>query len=343
MTRAQAQTPSVQEATDQTAQAPPNPELERLLKKDHVPVRDGQFVPDSLDGYWRLANMYLSSGMVPRSLEGRNANETLAKLTICMEAGACLGLSVSHSVVNIMVVNNRPALWGDALPALIRKSGKCASIEEHFEGQRDDYTAVCTMKRITKLANGEWATEEQSRSFGVQDAKRAGLWGKQGPWQSYPSRMLQIRARAWCARDMFADVLMGFGVAEELQDIPPDAPDKAAAAQEAIEALKGTNGGPKTPTPQTGSNGKPEPTRPTPPEPEPDEPQEAQPDGPTGEESQETAGTDAEQPQVIDPKPPQKPKPTSKGHAEAEPPPEFFDQQAQQKPARPAATRPWHK
>lgn len=260
MSRAAQTVPSVTKATEQSQQTPPNKDLEKLLQKDHVPVRDGQFVPDSLDGYWRLATMYCRSGMVPKSLEGRNESETIAKLTICMEAGACLGLSITQSVTSIMVVNNRPALWGDALPALIRKSGQCAGIVEWFEGEGDNYTALCTMKRITKLANGQWAEEEQTRSFSVADAKKAGLWGKQGPWQNYGPRMLQVRARAWGGRDVFADVLMGFGVVEELQDIPAEPTnghaDKAASAQAAIEALKPAPTAPESPTQPGASNGK---------------------------------------------------------------------------------------
>jgi len=38
------------------------------------------------------------------------------------------------------------------------------------------------------------------------------LWGKGGPWTNYPRRMLQMRARALCIRDSFADALHGFCV-----------------------------------------------------------------------------------------------------------------------------------
>src|SRR5690606_6210149 len=58
-------------------------------------------------------------------------------------------------------------------------------------------------------------------TFSVADAKKAGLWGKQGPWQQYPKRMLSMRARAFALRDGFADVLRGLGIAEEVQDHQP--------------------------------------------------------------------------------------------------------------------------
>ncbi|GIV50961.1 MAG: hypothetical protein KatS3mg038_1482 [Candidatus Kapaibacterium sp.] len=52
--------------------------------------------------------------------------------------------------------------------------------------------------------------------FRVKDAKLAGLWAKPGPWQQFPHRMLQMRARSWALRDTFPDVLRGVVAAEEL-------------------------------------------------------------------------------------------------------------------------------
>jgi hypothetical protein len=66
----------------------------------------------------------------------------------------------------------------------------------------------------------------------VADAKLARLWGKSGPWQQYPKRMLQMRARV-AFRDLFADALGGHYIAEELigieesaKDITPPQPPK---------------------------------------------------------------------------------------------------------------------
>ena len=91
-------------------------------------------------------------------------------------------------------------------------------------------------------------------------AKRAGLWGKQGPWQQYPSRMLQMRARSWALRDAFADVLRGIQSVEEVRDIPevidvtpPPALPEPKAATKAEQVL-----------------GKVRARKPRPPEPEPE-------------------------------------------------------------------------
>ena len=52
--------------------------------------------------------------------------------------------------------------------------------------------------------------------FSVEDAKRAKLWGKSGPWQQYPERMLLWRARSF-AFDLFSDALCGLYLKEELE------------------------------------------------------------------------------------------------------------------------------
>lgn len=50
--------------------------------------------------------------------------------------------------------------------------------------------AVCEVKR-----KGE--NDPIKATFSVADAKKASLWGKAGPWQQYPKRMLAMRARAF--------------------------------------------------------------------------------------------------------------------------------------------------
>ena len=76
-----------------------------------------------------------------------------------------------------------------------------------------------------------------------RDAKRAGLFGKAGPWTQYLPRMLQMRARSWNFRDNLADVLKGFSVREEVVDERPepiqmiDAPPLESTASAASDPL----------------------------------------------------------------------------------------------------------
>jgi hypothetical protein len=58
------------------------------------------------------------------------------------------------------------------------------------------------------------------RSFTIEDAKQAKLWGKDGPWSTYPYRQMSWRAFWFAARDSAADVLKGLQGVEELRDMP---------------------------------------------------------------------------------------------------------------------------
>ena len=177
--------------------------------------------PGDLDGLWRVAQYVSRSGLAPKGVETPEA------VFVAMEMGLELGLPIMASLQNIAVVNGRPTLWGDSQLAVVRATGELEEFSEWYEakGQRlarnpsefgDDVTAVCRVKR-RGLEAGETA-------FSVSDAKRAGLWGKQGPWSQYPARMLRFRARSFALRDQFGDALRGLLSTEEAQDVVAVAP-----------------------------------------------------------------------------------------------------------------------
>jgi hypothetical protein len=171
----------------------------------------GAFRPNNLDEFITLAKMISGSDLAPKDYH-RKVENTL----VAMQMGAEVGLSPMFAVQNIAVVNGRPSLYGDAVLAVVRKHPKWdeGGYLEGYEGEEgsDNYVAVCQMRRE--------GGKTQERRFSVLDAKRAGLWNKSGPWQQYPKRMLQMRARSWMSRDLFPDALSGLSVAEEAQDIP---------------------------------------------------------------------------------------------------------------------------
>jgi hypothetical protein len=115
---------------------------------------------------------------------------------------------------NVAVINGRPGIYGDAALALVRASGLCEAYTQKTEGAGDTLAAVVTSKRE--------GHEPLTHRFSVADAKKAGLWGKSGPWSQYPERMLLFRARGFNLRDNFGDVLKGLRTTEELSDIPAE-------------------------------------------------------------------------------------------------------------------------
>jgi hypothetical protein len=160
--------------------------------------------PQNLNEAMQLADLMANSDLVPKDFKGKPGN-----VLIAVQMGSEVGLAPMQAVQNIAVINGRPAIWGDAVKAIILSSPLCEKFEENID--ESTMTAYAIVKRRGHA--------EKVVSFSVEDAQRAGLWGKQGPWTQYPKRMLQMRARGFAARDEFTDVLKGLAVAEELQDI----------------------------------------------------------------------------------------------------------------------------
>ena len=168
------------------------------------------FSPTNLTEAMTFCEMLASSNMVPKDYIGKPQN-----ILVAIQWGMELGLAPMQSLNSITVINGRPSVWGDALMALVQSSPVYEDIEEYIEDEgTPNPVAVCvaTRKGHTPV----------TAKFSVEDAKRAGLWGK-NTWASYPRRMLQHRARGFALRSAFADVLKGMISTEELQDYPEDA------------------------------------------------------------------------------------------------------------------------
>lgn len=206
---------------------PPKGLVEKLTAgkemKAQVPIVNGSLMPADLDALGRVATMVMQSGMAPQGVS------CLADACIVIMAGMEAGLSLGMTLKNVMVVNRRPAIWGDAALALVRRSILCVEVDEKIEGTGDNAVAVCTCRRKGQEL-------PVVRRFGVEDAKVAGLWmktgtnGKPTPWVTYPLRMLQMRARGFALRDAFPDLLMGLAIVEEELDVPAFNADRMVAA-----------------------------------------------------------------------------------------------------------------
>lgn len=196
-------------------------------------------IPQTMEDAYRLGKAICAAGMAPRGME------TPEKCMVAILRGLEVGLSPMQAVDKIAVVNGRPTIWGDGAMALVRASGLCEYVRERIDGEGEGRVAVCETKR-----RGE--TESVVRKFSVAEAKEAGLWNKQGPWKQFPARMLQMRARAFALRDLYADVLGGLYLREEIEDdrrqdgptAPPPEPSRPAIAP---EPPANANAGPAAP------------------------------------------------------------------------------------------------
>ena len=169
------------------------------------------FAPATLTEAVQFSEMLAGSSMVPKAYQGKPQD-----VLVCVQWGYEMGLAPMQALQNIAVINGKPSVYGDAAMALVQASPVCEDVEEYFENEgTTNPVAVCVAKRKGR--------KPVVAKFSVEDAKRAGLWGKGGPWQAYPKRMMQMRARGFALRDAFPDVLKGLITAEEAQDYPDEA------------------------------------------------------------------------------------------------------------------------
>lgn len=173
-------------------------------------IVNGAVVMNTIADITAWCENMVNSDLVPNECRGKVSN-AVARVLYGME----IGLSPTQSLQSICVINGKPSIWGDALPALCRASGKVEFIEEFMEGDGDKLCAVFRTKRV-----GQPNTHEVR--FSAADAKAAGLWEKPGPWKQYKPRMLKMRARSFGLRDVYPDVLKGIITAEEAIDYQDD-------------------------------------------------------------------------------------------------------------------------
>lgn len=211
-------------------------------------------IPTDFDQAIRIAEIAVKAGLFQGEGEGR----ALAQATMAVLQGLELGVPPMQAVQQIAIIGGRCTVWGDMIPALIWRAGH--KIREWIEGEGEARVAWC---EITRSDNQEVI----KRKFSVDDAKRAGLWDDRdtlrardsrheednaSPWYRYQERMLQMRARGFCARDGVPDVLHGLYIRDEIEEerpihkspdttpgvnaselMPPPAPDEAFDAPDA--------------------------------------------------------------------------------------------------------------
>lgn len=166
-------------------------------------------LPQSIDETWRVARMAVVGKMAPKSLvDGKDPDEATSACAIAIMAGAELGLTPLMALRSYAVVNGRPSLWGDGLKAVVRQSGRC----EYIRTGSDQTKGWCEAKRSD-------TGEEKRVEFTMEQAKRAGLATKSGPWKDgYADVMMERRATNRCLNDLFADILGGIVDQQEAID-----------------------------------------------------------------------------------------------------------------------------
>ena len=194
------------------------------------------FNPTGFTELMEFAKIIAQSGMVPDAYRGKPGDIVAAVMI-----GHDVRLSPMQALLHIAVIRGKPCLFGDGFLAVVTGHPAFAGIREWSEntntvkggGMNPDGVAYCSVKRV--LPTGE--VQEVVRSFSVDDAKRASLWGNKGPWSQYPERMLQMRARSFACRDCFPDALKGIMPKEEVDDYNDRPAGRVSMRHPAIDAV----------------------------------------------------------------------------------------------------------
>lgn len=174
-----------------------------VYKKNDDRLENSLFAPDKAEHYQNLATQLASSELVPKQYRGKPKD-----LFLAWEQGFQLGFTLAQSMQDIAIINGKPAVYGDALLALVVSHPEFVDIkEEPIIKDNELFGYQCTVRRANRTPT--------IRSFTLEDAKKARLLGRPGPWTDYRDRMLQMRARGFACRDAFADRLKGIKSAEE--------------------------------------------------------------------------------------------------------------------------------
>lgn len=196
-----------EKAPEENGSVKPKSLPEKVNPASLVEVADGRGIMlRSLSELTGFAGMLVREGAAPKGM-------SVGHVAIAIQAGMERGLGPLGGLQNGVVINGRFAWNGQGAFSLIQQSRLCrrGTLKKWIEGEGDDRAGVAEAWRVGY-------DKPQRVSFSTKDAKRAGLWGKEGPWRQYPERMLQWRALGLLARDLFPDVLGGFPIAEELED-----------------------------------------------------------------------------------------------------------------------------
>lgn len=188
--------------------------------------------PRTFEEAMKFCELMANSDLVPAGYKGKPGN-----IMVACQMGHELGMTPMRALRSIAVVNGRATLWGDDMLAMVLASPVCEYVDE---SESTEKVGICKVKR-------KGGTEHVS-IFTLEDAKRAGLLGKQGPWTQHTGRMLKLRARGFALRDKFADVLAGLVTTEEAMDLPPadtkpqEAPIKATLKERLKDKLEIVDG-----------------------------------------------------------------------------------------------------
>lgn len=156
------------------------------------------YQPGNFEAAWQLAQIVAKSRLAPNI-------QTPEQALVVLATGHELGLSSMQSLRGIHVIEGRPSPSADTLVAVVLRSGLAAFFREV---ETTDTSSTWETQR-----RGDNAVRRGT--FTMDEARAAGLIKDKGNWAKYPRRMLAARAKAFLARDVYPDLVLGLYTPEE--------------------------------------------------------------------------------------------------------------------------------
>ena len=157
---------------------------------------------------YELATKLANSGIIPVPLRRKPDDVFVVLMT-----GRELGLSPMLALRSIHVIDGKPVLSADIMAGVVARSPVCAAFRQ----------VEMTDKACTYIAQRKGEPEPTSYRYTLDDAKNAGLLGKQN-WRNHPKAMLRARCASMAARAHFPDLVANLYDPEELEHLSTGAP-----------------------------------------------------------------------------------------------------------------------
>lgn len=160
----------------------------------------------------RMANMFVSSTLVPKQFQGK---DNFGNCVIALNMAQRLGADPLMVMQNLYVVYGTPSWSSKFMIAMFNQCGRYESIRYEETGKKGTDTqgviAWAKEKSTGEILKGPEVT------IGI--AKKEKWFDKDGSkWKTMPDQMLRYRAAAWFIRTTAPELSMGLQTVDEVKD-----------------------------------------------------------------------------------------------------------------------------
>ena len=160
----------------------------------------------------RMANMFVSSTLVPKQFQGK---DNFGHCVIALNMAQRLGADPLMVMQNLYVVYGTPSWSSKFMIAMFNQCGRYESIHYEETGKKGTDTqgviAWAKEKSTGEILKGPEVT------IGI--AKKERWFDKDGSkWKTMPEQMLRYRAAAWFIRTTAPELSMGLQTVDEVKD-----------------------------------------------------------------------------------------------------------------------------